>query len=451
MITLLRPNYCSHLITPPLGLGYLTSYLESKGHSVKVIDGLNLGWSNERIAASCSDVDIVGVSILSAYLSEAIDLTRILKSKGKTVVIGGQHVTALPYSSLKETGADYAVCGEGEITFVSLLEAILNNKRTEAIPGVVAADTETPLIKRGFIDDLDSLPFPDWSKIDPRTYRRAPHGGLIKNFPVAPITTSRGCPYECSFCASPKLWERKIRFRSPQNTVEEISYLVKNFGVREIHFEDDNLTLKKEHIASICELILERQIKISWATPNGVRADTIDSDILKLMRRSGCYYIVFGIESANEQILDNVKKKIRLESIERAITLAKKEGIMTQGFFIFGLPGETVETMRETINFAKKSGLDRAQFLLLDVLPGSDLWEKLNSSRCIDIKLARSYQDVTWVPDGLDKETLLKMRSLAFRKFFLRPRQLYSVIKYFKPSQLSFILKRLSDYRVFKT
>ncbi len=439
-ISLIRRNYHSHLITPPLGLGYLSSYLKNKGHKVRIIDGLNQNLSNEKIVDLCFDDDLTGVSILSSYICQASDLVKKLKSKGKKVVIGGPHVSALTENVLNETGADYAVSGEGEETFAAIADAIDNNNHVNRISGNIG----------DFIEELDSIPFPDWDQINPVLYKKAPHGGLIKSFPVAPLVTSRGCPYECTFCASPKLWNKRIRFRSPENIIEEIKYLVKKFKVKEIHFEDDNLTLKKDHIIKICELMLRENIKVSWATPNGVRADTLDSDIIKLMKGAGCYYLAFGIESGDEAILKNIKKRTNLEIIQKAINLARKAGIMTQGFFIFGLPGETEKSIRKTIDFAKKSGLDRAQFLLLDVLPGSSLWDDFGSLRCINIRQAKSYQDVTWIPEGLNRELLLNAQSQAFKEFFLRPKQFFDVLKYFRLSQLSFVWSRARDYRVFK-
>lgn len=437
-IALLRPNYHSHLITPPLGIGYLSSFLKSKNHNVRIIDGLNLELSNEHIADLCSDVHVACISILSSYLIQAADLSRRLKRAGKIVVIGGPHVTALPEDALVKTGADYAICGEGEMALADLIDDINCSRRGDSVR------------KADLIPDLDVLPFPDWRGMDPRTYKKAPHGGLIKNFPVAPVTTSRGCPYECTFCASPALWGREIRFRSAHNTVDEITMLAKYFNVKEVHFEDDNLTLKKEHISKICELLIERRLGIGWATPNGVRADSLDREMLKLMKRSGCYYVAFGVESANAQILKNIKKRASLESIQRAVTLANQEGIITQGFFIFGLPGETTKTIRETIDFAKKSGLKRAQFLILDVLPGSELWEELKGVMSVDHIKGRSYQDVTWLPQGLKKEDLINAQSSAFKEFFFRPAQLFSLLRFFKISQIPFIVKRVSDYRIIK-
>jgi anaerobic magnesium-protoporphyrin IX monomethyl ester cyclase len=448
-IALVRPLYHSHLITPPLGIGYISSACKAKNIDAVIIDGLNLDLQPQQIAERCRDYPIVGISLMASYINEAAQLTRLLKETGAKVVIGGPYATVLPRQALEETGADFAVVGEGEETFPELVKSIAAG--AQSLPaGVVSARGGGFFKERFFLNDLDAVAFPDWQQMDPRAYKKAPHGGVVKHFPVAPVITSRGCPYECTFCASPRIWKRSIRYRSARNTVDEIEYLVKNFGVREIHFEDDNLTMKKEHAHAICELILARDLRISWATPNGVRADTLDAPLLELMRRSGCYYIAFGIESANSAILQNIKKKTDIESISRAIRLARAAGIVTQGFFIFGLPGETRQSMDETIDFALKSGLDRAQFLLLDVLPGSELWDTLGEKRCVSLREARSYQDVTWLPEGVSREELAAIQAQAFRKFFLRPRQLYGIVKYLKLSQISFAAQRLMDYRIVK-
>ncbi len=298
------------------------------------------------------------------------------------------------------------------------------------------------------IKDLNTLPFPDWGQIDPRKYKKAPHGALIKYFPVAPIITTRGCPFECTFCASPRLWNRTIRYRSPENVVEEIEFMINNFGIKEIHFEDDNLTLKRGHIKEICELILRKNIKISWACPNGIRADTIDEELLSLMKKSGCYYLAFGFESGNQKILNNVKKRTKLDTLRKAAVLSSKIGIMTQGFFIFGLPGETKETINNTIKFAKSTPLDRAQFLLLDVLPGSELWDKLDFGKKVDWT-KESFHEATWIPPSIDKKTLEKAAPAAFKSFFFRPRPMFCLIKYFKLAQLPFIIRRITDFKIF--
>lgn len=451
-VILTRPFYHSHLITPPLGLGYLSSYIKSAGFSdTKILDGLNLELSNREITEICKKdkCDIVGISIISDYRSEAFDLSRKLKEAGIKVALGGPQITALPQISLNESGADFAICGEGEITFLELLRRIsAGNSNFNNIPGLYTKDIKEN-IHREFIEDLDMIPFPDWEEMNPAKYKKAPHGGLIKNFPVAPVVSSRGCPFECTFCASPNLWKKKIRFRSAKNLVDEIEYLVHRFKVKEIHFEDDNLTLKKSHIEGICGEILKRNLSISWATPNGIRVETVTPDLLKLMKRSGCYYLAFGIESGSQNILDNIKKKTKLETIEYAVRKASKAGILTQGFFIFGLPGETRETIDETIKFAKKIPLDRAQFLILDILPGSELFEKTDPEKLCASDY-RSYQEVSWIPEGIDKTTLQDAPGKAFRSFFLRPRQIFSLLKFFNFSQVIFVLRRIKDFKIFQ-
>jgi len=163
--------------------------------------------------------------------------------------------------------------------------------------------------------------------------------------------------------------------------------------------------------------------------------------------KSGCYFLAFGIESGAQRIVDGVCKKTDLKVIERAVGMARAEGIITQGFFIFGLPGETAETVEETIRFSKKIPLDRAQFLFLDVLPGSALWEELEGAPRYAWN-PRSYQEITWVPPTITKAVLEKAPARAFRSFFLRPRQFFNVVKYIRPYQVPFIFRRLADFRI---
>jgi radical SAM superfamily enzyme YgiQ (UPF0313 family) len=297
------------------------------------------------------------------------------------------------------------------------------------------------------VENLDELPFPDWEQMSPRSYPMAPHGAFLKGFPVGVIITSRGCPYECTFCTSPQFYDRKIRFRTPENVVTEIEYLVKTFKVKEIHFEDDNLTLRRDHIEKICRLLIERKINVNWACPNGIRADEVDEEIIRLMKDSGCYYFTYGIESANPQILKNTKKRESIETIERAIEIADEVGIACQGFFIFGLPGETASTIEESINFALHSKLSGAQFIILDVLPGSELWETLQG-KFVPNWNKESYKEPEWLPDGITREQLLSAQSTAFRKFYLRPKIFLRLLKLVDIRQIPHFIRRLKDYRL---
>jgi len=448
-IVLVRPNYNSHIITPPLGISYLSSYLRSQKFETKIIDGLKENLTLNQTIKKIVDEnpDVVGITCLTAFYNEAVALSNRLKKKGLTVILGGIHPTFLPYSTLKESKADFVICGEAELALTKLLKSKLKNNRIPGVYSLKNLKPNSPIVKAQPIEDLNSLPFPDWEQVDPNTYPKAPHGALAKAFPIGIITTTRGCPYMCSFCASPKFYNRRIRFRTPQNVIKEITYLVENFGVKEIHFEDDNLTLKRDHIEKICHLLIKNNLQIHWACPNGVRADKVDEKLLRLMKKSGCYYLAFGIESANPEILQNIHKLETLETIEKAIATANKVGIQTAGFFIFGLPGETKKTINQNIRFAKKTKLNRAQFIILDVLPGSELWDTLKGQFTPNWR-KNSYKEPEWIPPGLTKEYLMKSQSRAFREFYLRPLTILRIAKTLRPNQIKFMANRLKEYRL---
>ncbi len=451
-IVLVRPNYTSHIITPPLGLGYLSSYLGRHGVETKVIDALRDGLTPEqtmqRIASERPDA--VGITCLTAFYGETVRLARMVKAENVPCVIGGVHPTFLPHRTLVDSGADYVVCGEGEIALWKLAR---NGFVNDGIPGVYSLDDlsgdDVPVRKAEIVENLDDIPFPDWDQMDPNAYPPAPHGAIVKGFPIGVVTSSRGCPYQCTFCASPGFYGRRIRFRSPENVAAEIRHLVDRFGVREIHFEDDNLTMNREHVARICRLILDGGIRVSWACPNGIRADKVDEELIALMKESGCYYFAYGIESADEGILRNIRKMETIGTIAKSIGIAARHGISCQGFFIFGLPGETRDTIEKTIRFAKGSKLARAQFLILDVIPGSELWDTLKG-RFVPDWGKNSYKEPEWLPEGLTKSELMKAQSAAFRRFYLRPGVFLGLARSIRPRQVKYLLQRLFEFRIIR-
>lgn len=451
-IILIRPHYDSHIITPPIGLGYLASYLKNNGHEALIIDALRDHIKNNDLVdkIKSENPDIVGITCLTAFYNQVVELCNILKENNIRCFVGGIHTTFLPYKTLVDSNADFVICGEGEKVLLDLVE---NNFVNNNIQGVYSKDNlldeNQPIVKSKTIENLDDIPFPDWEQIDPNLYPVAPHGAIVKNYPVGVVVSSRGCPYECAFCASPGFYDRKIRFRSPENVVDEIEYLVKKFGVKEIHFEDDNLTLNREHIEKICNLIIEKNIKISWACPNGIRADKIDEELALLMKKSGCHYFSFGIESASPEILSNIKKRETIETIEKAIEISHKVGMTCNGFFIFGLPGENKESLETTVKFAVSSNLSRAQFSILDVLPGSELWDSLKNQFEFNWN-KKSYKEPEWLPESISREELMKAQTRAFRIFYYRFKILFRLLKLIKLNQIRFLMKRAFDYRFIK-
>ncbi len=455
-VVLVIPNFDSYLVAPQLGILYISSYLKKHGVEVVIIEGLRDNLSDKQIMDKviAENPDAVGIHCLTGFYKQVVKLSNLVKEQGYTCIVGGAHPTFMPYTSLLESKADYVICGEGEVAFLKLAQ---NNFVNNDIKGVYSlADLKdddlladgTPVKKAEYVDNLDEIPFPDWEQIPPSSYPHSPHGLFAKGYPIGVIMASRGCPYQCTFCSSKNFYD-KVRFRSPENVVAEIKYQIEEFGIKELQFTDDNLTLKEDYIIKVCNLMIENDIKIPWSTPNGVRADRVNKDIILLMKKAGCYMLDFGIESANPQILKNIKKGETIEQIKNSINIAHEAGMITIGNFIFGLPGETKETIEETINFAVNSKLDRAGFFALRLFPGSDLSNELKTQFKLDY--SHSFISVPdWLTGNLTQNDLIRAIQKAYWRFYFRPKRLFNVLRDIPLSQVKYILKCMSNYHLFK-
>jgi len=454
-IVLSQANETPTSVQPPLGLGYLAAVLREAGHEPVVLGPKDFTASPKAFVKSVQrhDPDLVGLSFLTPALPIVRDWATALHewSRDLPIVLGGPHTTALPSQTLRYTGADYAVVGEGEKTFRTLVQALAERSAGQ-LPGVVKHDSSTDKIERPpLIQDLDSLPFPAWDLIRPERYPPTPHGAFYRRFPIAPIMSTRGCPFNCSFCASAATWNRRLRRRNPENVVEEIEYLFHRHGVCEIHFEDDNLTAKKDHAGTICEHILSRGLDITWTCPNGVRIDTLDRDLLRLMRRSGCYMLGLGIETANQKLSDAVGKKLDLSCLEEKVHLMKEVGIDAYGFFLLGLPGETWETAQETIDLACRLPFAQVHFSHLVPLPGSRIFNEWAANRDLDAIPWEQFDSkvkTLWRTDALGPDDIMRLRHKAWHRFYMRPAPLFRMISKIRPRQIPYIAQRLLSGRV---
>lgn len=453
-IALVAPNSRHHTLIPPLGLGYLAASVRPKGHEVVIVDMAKEGWNAAQGVEAVTRInpDLVGISVLSTSYLPSREFVKALQQKAPSlpVIAGGPHVTALPRQTLDDFGIDMGMIGEGEHAFPALIEKLDSGASLEQVPSLCYRDNGGfRLTERApFFQEIDKLPFPAWDVMDPRTYPDMPHQLLHKRFPVAPILTTRGCPHDCSFCASTKLWGKRLRTRTPENVVDEIELLVNEYGVREIHFEDDNFTQNRRHVTQVCEEILRRGLKFLWACPNGVRVDSLDDDILALMRRAGCYSVGLGIESGSQEVLDRNHKRLKLEKVPEQVKMIKSHGIATHGFFIIGLPGETDKTVRETLKFSRKVRFDRANFSLLAPLPGSDIFEQYargpEGSASFDFKTLNYF--TPFPIGGLEADELKSWQRRAVLGFYLRPRQVIHLLTRFRLSQTLKIARALLDY-----
>ena len=454
-ILLIRPEFDEAQVSPHLGLGYLSASLKSAGHKVKVLDGLR-----EKIEYDPKDWNLVGLTAMSTYFPELCKEVEKAKSHGLKTIIGGAHVICDPGQSLIDSGADYAAAGEGERTITQLASGIDPNqveglyyweegKPRKSNPDLsklfkqkVMYTTKIGNQSRDFINNVDDFGEPDWENIDPRSYPQTmPHGTIYKSSPFAPIITTRGCPYSCTYCSAPITAGKKMRYRDPIKIVDEMENLINKYGVKEVQIEDDNFTLKRRHAVAVCEEIIRRKIKLDWSLPNGVRIDKLDPELLKLMKKSGCYFMSLGIESANQRILNMIKKHLDKNLVRNVVTMVKDSGIDAVGFFMIGFPTETKEEIMNTINFACSLDLERASFHKAMPLPGTelyDLWlEKYSKNQNIDWKTFCVDQfNADWAE--VSPKELERLHKLAFFKFYFTK---FRVIKFLFNLNANQILK----------
>jgi len=273
-----------------------------------------------------------------------------------------------------------------------------------------------------------------------------PAGTVYKERPFAPIITTRGCPYQCLYCSAPITQGRKMRYRDPVKVVDEIENLINNYGVKEIQIEDDNFTLKKQHATAVCEEIIKRKIKIHWSLPNGVRIDKLDPELLKLMKKSGCYYMALGIESANQRILDIIKKRLDKNLVRKVVTWVKDSGIDAVGFFMIGMPTETKKEIMNTINFACSLDLERASFHKATPYPGTELYDlwlaKYSKNKNIDWKTFSCYEfNADWAE--VSPKDIEKFQKIAFFKFYFTKFRVVKFLYILNANQIFMFIKRI--------
>lgn len=455
---LIKPYNLSDHIQPSIGLGYLATSVRNR-HDVKILDCIKEGITIDKLPSFIKDYkpDIVGLQCYTFdvnFIREALSLIKKI-DKNIVTVVGGPHPTATSDKMLDtfKNDLDFLFVGEAEVGFPRLLDHLNNNKKDLGdVPGLVWRNNgKTVANPRVFTENLDSLDMPAWDLIHPETYPEAQHGAFFKQFPIAPIMVTRGCPYPCTFCAGGVVAGKKIRRRSIDNVLKELSTLNKKFGIREFHVIDDNFTMDKAYAKEFLRRLKELNLGMSWAVPNGVRMDSLDDELLKLMKETGLYLISLGIESGSDDVLKSMKKGITTSRIRECVKMIKRHGIDIAGFFIIGFPGETLDTINKTINFSIELGLNRANFFTYLPFPGSESFDELKKSGELDnVDWDRFYfMTGAYVPKGMTRKELKKMHRKAFAKFYLRPGIVWYHIRCIKSLRhLSFLTKRFFHWIV---
>ena len=427
-VTLVNPIQSTQYPQPPMGLASIAAVLEREGYQVSVLEANALNLQPEDVVPLVSDADVIGLTAMTPTINTAIAIAHHLKAAypDLPIVLGGAHATLLPEEILiTAPEIDVVVRGEGEETTIELLQALEHDRPLSEILGIsYRKDGEVvhnPARSKN--TDLDSLPFLAYHLLPWRRYKpHPPHGRAL---PFAAIITSRGCPYQCSYCSKP-IFGNKFRGQSPERVVEEITYHKRRFDIKEFAFYDDVFTLDKRRAHAVADGIMKKGLEIHWTCET--RVNLVDRELLRHIKQAGCYSIAYGIESGSPEILDTLDKGINLEQVEEAVRLSREVGLQTIGYFMIGSPGESAETIRQTIQFAKKLRLDFAQFSVTTPFPGTKLYDLyLDGRKGADIPwesfvYAGSGRGVTPVFESnlLSRDEIQYWTRRAYKEFYLR-------------------------------
>ena len=410
-------------VNPPLGLLNLAAYLEKAKVDVDIIDFQTSSWSWEGIERKVQSLkcDFFGITATTPIVNNAYRICDIIKylHPSSKIILGGVHATALPEEALGKPAIDYVVRGEGEVALLSLIQGA----PLDGIAGISYRENgKYKHVKPdGIIPDLDDLPFPAYHKINLSDYH--PTVGSYKRLPAVSLLTTRGCMGKCTFCNSANI---PLRVRNADNIFQEIEMLSRKYGIKEISFYDDTFVAYRKNIMRLCELIIKNKLDLTWSC--FARTDCVNTDILKIMKRAGCHQIMYGIESAQKEILANIKKHcIDSRSIKQAIEITKKAGITVRCAFMFGSPGETEETIDDTIEYSIRLDPDIAIYNITTPYPGTEMfrWAKergyLRTENWDDYDLSKPIMDLPTI----NGKVLTQKYRQAFVRFYFRPKLIF--------------------------
>ena len=419
---------------PPLSLCYLASYLLKYKKEVEILDAAKQRLSAEDIMKeiSKSAPAIIGFHTCTPYIKTVKLLASQIKSRWPNILViaGGPHFLCDPAGDVENSELDVIATGEGEQTCLEIVEGLeraggdlksfLANSAQE-INGITykkdGKGVRNP--SRELIQDIDVIPYPARHLLPPLdTYRMSVVS--YKRLPATGIVTARGCPFRCTFCIN-SIFKERVRLHSVDYIIGEVDELINRYKIRDITFLDDVLTVNKERTRQICDELAKRKDKLTWSC--NIRIGLVDKEILKYMKKAGCWLVMVGVESGNQEILDRIKKQIKLEQAVELCNWCKEAGLMVHPNFIIGHPGETEETIDQTINFAKKLYSHYPLFTLMTPFPGTELWnmaKEYGELKADDFdNFSLGGDDPCFIPHGLSKELLIAKRKEAYRKCYL--------------------------------
>lgn len=411
IVTLLRPPIISSRhsfsipVTPPLAIAYLASTLKKAGYDVDPIDAIGedinhiemmsrgrkaQGMSFENIVKRINpQTDILGVSIMFSQEWPLIrDLMNLIKATypHMTIIAGGEHITAMPEFSLQDCPAlDYCGLGEGEEILLDFVKTRREQEDIGKVDGLCYRDgngfIKTAPRKR--IKDVANIPWPAWDKLPIEVYLASGYGNGINNGRNMPMLATRGCPYQCTFCSNPVMYEQRYIMRPPEDVIKEMKYYVEKFKADFIEFYDLTAIIRKDWIVEFSHLYLENNLKVGWSLPSGTRSEALDEEVLSLLYKTNCRYLVYAPESGSPTTLKEIKKEVHLDRLVKSVKNAIRYGINTRCNLIIGFPKETVKEVFETLKFQMRLawiGVDDAPIYMFSPYPGSALFKYLRET-----------------------------------------------------------------------
>ena len=424
--------------TPPLGLMYIAGYLEKHtDYQIEILDSQveRINYSKLKEKIKKRNPNIIGITATTFTLIDAINTAKIAKGINPKIkiILGGPHPTIYPEETARIKEVDFCIIGEGENAILKLIKNINDPNKLKQIKGIAFRDKKN-VINTGqtdFIKNLDNLPFPTRHLIPYKKY-------FWSLSPLAPITTmftSRGCPYKCLFCDRPQLG-KIFRSRSAKNVVDEMEECQK-MGIREIFIYDDTFGVDRQRMLDICSKIKKRNLDIAWDIRT--RVDTVDEEVLKLLKEAGCQRIHYGVEAGTQKILNILRKGITLEMAEKAFKLTKKVNIETAGYFMIGSPTETKSDMLKTIKFMKRLDPDYVHITVTTPYPATDLYRMGLEQKILPYDYWKEFaknptpdfEPYFWEKE-LSREELFSLLKKAYRSFYLRPSYIFKKISRLK-------------------
>jgi radical SAM superfamily enzyme YgiQ (UPF0313 family) len=421
----------------PLNYIHLAAYLREHGHTPHILDMVFDPVTPDFIDAYLRDnaISVVGIGAMTCELPQAIEQARRLKSAhpGIRVIFGGAHPSADPEECLRTGAVDYVVAGEGELALVDLLNSLDRGDAPAGIAGVWRRDGETIVpMPPSPVPDIEELPRPAYDLLRLDDYFRLDSPW---HFPKSPravqFISSRGCPYHCSYCH--EIHGKKYRGLSAEKVVDQMEWLVRDLGVREFMMVDDIFNFDLDRAKRICRGILDRKLAIHMQFPNGVRGDRFDEELVELMRAAGTHYMAIAVETVSEKFQKLIRKNLKVERAEQAIRWAKKHGIEVCGFFMIGFPGETLEEVRRTVDFAVHAPLDTLFISLVSPFKGTRMRSDMIAGRFGELDADGLQALDQLFPMVHNKQIpaslLLKIQREAYWRFYTKPQSLVNLGK----------------------